>query len=271
VSELFPPSINGEVLSLNERIGRAKMMYAHFNRTTIEQAIAFGRELNAIKEQCAIQGKPWLPVLEKMEIHERQGQRFMRFGANYALLESHIRRDSGSCITLEEADEIIRAATPVEWKFCSHDCRVGKGRTDCKKCAKLNRVKAPRGPKPPKPPYTGPERLAPVFEEVEQYESAARTARRLRKKLQKIERGVSYPITTRYVKIKEHASDKAINIERTMKQRVPSEPCPDCDTVLNASEDSDPCPTCKGKGYLTVADLEVIEKPDMSGGNSDER
>lgn len=259
MSDLFPPSIkreaeDPEMVQWAYEAASAIEAASKAGQTTLERYKEAGDVLIKAKAKCS-HGK-WLTWLKSNSIDKFHASRSMRISSNWGKFASDANlKEAFKTIAESEAETEKEFETAGGIKYCSRDCRTGKGKTFCKKCAKLN--KKPREPKAPPPPYDGPKRLAPVFEEVDLYTKAFRSARNLRKHLQGIERGISYPATTRGMKA-EHLSDKVVNIQRIVEQRPPSKPCPDCD-LSPSSGDTAWCETCKGKGYLTVSEVEVLD------------
>lgn len=282
-NSLFPPTINKEALSLNERIGRARQMYSHFKRTGLGQAIAFGEELNSIKEQCAVEHKEFGSALEKIGISERPAQRWMKFANNKRLLESHTRLEVGS-VTFEEAEEIIRSAesptTSVDKKYCSRDCRVGNGPAKCKACAKLNGPPSQAVPKVERPPSAKPRAmkvdgvwksqrpprkpitLEDVFELGTKCLKSFRIIKSQSKKIRGVERDGIYRNGTKTRS--EQMAESLLQVANALLASAFPTACVACKGAVNTNEDSEPCPGCNGKGWLTHA--EALNGLDLSNG-----
>lgn len=255
MSDLFPPSIQKEsedpqmqqwAYEATSAIDAGKIA----GQTCLERYREAGLALTKAKAKCTF-GK-WLTWLKSNGISKSSAYRALQA----AKLPSSGNFDEEAKVFGEVGEEEEKPFETVDGiKFCSRDCRLQQGKKGCKKCAKLN--KKPHEPKAPPPPYDGPKRLATVFEEVDLYTKAFRSARNLRKHLQSIERGVSYRATTRGMKA-EHLSDKVVNIQSIVKNRPPAKPCPSCDLSPSSGETAW-CDTCKGKGYLTVSEVELLD------------
>lgn len=247
--DLYPPSINSEVLQLSERVARAKSMFVKHKEDNLQFAFRFGRELNSIKEQCTYQGVAWLSELAKIGVPHSTATNYMNADKNKPLIESYISRFGNEPPIWSEIVEFMRKDEESKPRTCgARECRHKGWPNDCKKCRKLNRKLLP---KPPVPVY--PESVKPVFDWVAKYEKAKRTARSLNKQLRKIEASLPFLASTKGRK-KDYLADKAVNIERTLESIVPAEPCAACDGNISPNPDSEPCETCDGKGFLTVFD-----------------
>ena len=255
--DIYPPSINSEVLQLSERVARARSMYVRQKESNLQFAFSFGRELNAIKEQCMFQGVDWLPELAKIGVPHSTATNYMNVDKNKPLIESHISKFGNDPPGWSEIIEFMKKDEKSKPRLCgARECRHKGWPNDCKKCNRMNKHLLP---KPPKPVY--PEDVQPVFEWVGEYVAIAKASKRLSKRTRKLEASLPFKASTKGRK-PDYLSDKLLNVSRTAESLTPDEPCHDCDGNIFPNPDSEPCETCGGKGFLTAFDKRQGAKED---------
>ncbi len=216
-----------------------------------------GELLTKAKKQC--KAGSWIAWLNKHSINRMTAYRAIKaFSKCNTLL--HLSDALPDLAEEKEETEIASAPDP-NLVYCSRNCRVGIGPSNCKECKKkrakesapASPAQAPSNGSPPPEPVSG---IQKILDQAILHQKLAKRVISLSKEIRAIERGEVYRRATG--DRTEPLAEFLLSASKKLVSTAPVKICEACHGNFEPNPDSEPCGDCGGKGVLTAAEVQAL-------------